>query len=199
MKYVLRPAVCVVVASAAILIAACDHKSPSNDGDQGGSSPIILHGGERLGWDQAALSGTNPSSYTYIMYVDGAPTTLSSVSCSGTAAAGYTCSSLLPRMSAGVHNLSLVASVSGSMSAPSRSLSVSVSLGTTVPDESIRQEKGLAQPRCSEGATSPCYRSAELLRSPGVISTPVSAPNGRVLFVVDGRQIQSVSAASTAP
>src|SRR6185295_11631572 len=111
MKYVLRPAVCLLVASVTVLVAACDHKSPSDDGgNQGGSSPIILRGGERLGWDQPAVSGTNPSSYAYIMYVDGAPTTLTSVSCTGTSAAGFTCSSLLPAMSAGLHSLTLVAS-----------------------------------------------------------------------------------------
>ena len=63
MKFVLFPAVW-PIATVAMLAVACDRDSPSNES---GGSPVILRGGERLGWDQPVASGTNPSFYTYIM------------------------------------------------------------------------------------------------------------------------------------
>lgn len=198
MKFDLRPAVW-LLASVAMLATACDRDSPSNDGGDpsGGNSPIILRGGERLGWDQPVVGGANPSSYTYIMYVDGAATTLTAVSCSSTGSS-FTCSSALPRMNPGRHTLTLVASQGSAVSAPSRALEVSVVVAATLPPEEIsRDERSIAQPRCT--GTGPCYRSSELLRSQGLISSPVSAPNGRILFVVDGQQIQSVAPGATAP
>jgi hypothetical protein len=194
MKFVLRPAVW-LLASVAMLAIACDRDSPSNDGGGSGNPPIILRGGERLGWDQPTVSGANPSSYIYTMYVDGSPRTLNNVSCDS-AGAAFTCSSLLPSMSLGRHTLTLVASQGNSSSPPSRSLEVNVVVAATLPQE-VSEAKPIAQERCS--GTGPCYRSTELLRSPGLISTPVSALNGRILFVVDGRQIQSVTPASMAP
>ena len=197
MKFHLRPAVW-LLASVAMLATACDRDSPSNDGgDPGGNSPIILRGGERLGWDQPIVGGANPSSYNYIMYIDGAATPLTGVSCTGTGSV-FTCASALPRMNPGRHTLTLVASQGSAMSAPSRALEVSVVVtGVLPPEEISRNETSIAQPRCT--GTGPCYRSTELIRSQGLISSPVSAPNGRLLFVVDGRQIQSVAPGVTAP
>jgi hypothetical protein len=200
MKFVLRPAVW-LLASVAMLAVACDRDSPSNDGGQsGGDSPIILRGGERLAWDQPALPGTNPSSYLYIMFIDDAATTLTNVTCTS-ASSAFTCSSVLPPMSPGRHSLTLVASQGSATSAPSRSLDVMVSVSVSaimLPQvAAVRDQKALAQPRCT--GTGPCYRSSELLRSGGLISSPVSALNERLLFVVEGRQIQSLLPGSTLP
>jgi hypothetical protein len=194
MKLVQRPAVW-LLASVATLAIACDRDSPSKDSGDSSGSPIVLHGGERLGWDQAAVSNANPASYTYTMYIDGSPRTLPDVSCSS-AGSAYACSSLLPSMSLGRHTLTLVASQGNSQSPPSRPLEVNMVVAATLPQE-VSEAKPIAQPRCSGSGT--CFRSTELLRSPGLISTPVSALNGRILFVVDGRQIQSVTPASKAP
>ena len=196
MKFHLRPALW-LLASVAMLATACDRDSPSNDGgDPGGNSPIILRGGERLGWDQPIVGGANPSSYTYIMYIDGAATPLTGVTCTGSGSV-FTCASALPRMNPGRHTLTLVASQGSAMSAPSRALEVSVVVtGVLPPEEISRNEQSIAQPPCT--GTGPCYRSTELLRSQGLISSPVSAPNGRILFVVDGRQIQLVAPNATA-
>src|SRR6185503_9554793 len=98
MKFVLSPAVW-PIATAVMLAIACDRDSPSN-----GGPPVVLRGGERLGWDQPASSGTNPSFYTYIMYVDGWANTLTDVNCEGSASSRLTCSSLLPWMSPGRHS-----------------------------------------------------------------------------------------------
>jgi hypothetical protein len=190
MKLVLRPAVW-LIATVAMLAVACDRDSPSKD-----SAPVVLHGGERLGWDQPALSGTHPSTYNYIMYVDGWANALTSVSCTGSASSGFTCASSLPSMSPGRHSLTLVASIGAAMSAPSRALEVTVVVASMPLQETVLVKDTIAQPRCT--GSGPCYRSIELLRSSGLISTPVSAPNGRILFVVDGRQIQLVSPTSTA-
>lgn len=196
MKCVLRPPVW-LVASLALLATACDRDSPPKDDNPGAGTPVVLRGDERIGWDQRAVSGTNPSSYTYIMYVDGSPNTLNSVSCTGSSSAGYVCSSRLPSMSNGRHSLTLVASVGGVMSSPSTSLEVMMSLASYVPQEPNHEEAPVSQLQCEGGGA--CYRSTEILRSPGLISSPVSALNGRLLFVVDGRQVQVVSAASTVP
>jgi hypothetical protein len=192
MKFVLFRAVW-SIATVAMLAVACDRDSPSNGSD---GSPVVLRGGERLGWDQPAASGTNPSLYTYIMYVDGWANTLTNVSCDGSASSRFTCSSLLPSMSPGRHSVTLVASQGFAMSAPSRALEVTVVVASMPTQETILVGNSVAQPRCT--GSGPCYRSIEVLRSSGVISTPVSALNGRILFLVDGRQIQSVSPTSTA-
>ena len=191
MKFVLSPAVW-PIATVAMLAVACDRDSPSNDS---GGSPVVLRGGERLGWDQPAAPGTNPSFYGYIMYVDGWANTLSNVSCDGSASSRFNCSSLLPSMSPGRHSLTLVASQGAAMSAPSRALQVTVVVAS-VPTQQILVVNSVAQPSCTGSGR--CYRSIEIVRSSGVISTPVSALNDRILFVVDGRQIQSVSPTSTA-
>jgi hypothetical protein len=191
MKFVLSPAVW-RIATVAMLAVACDRDSPSNDS---GGSPVVLHGGERLGWDQPTAPGTNPSFYTYIMYVDGWANTLTNVNCDGSASSRFSCSSLLPSMSPGRHSLTLVASQGDAMSAPSRALEVTVVVAS-VPTQQILVVNSVAQPSCTGSGR--CYRSIEVLRSSGVISTPVSALNERILFVVDGRQIQSVSPTSTA-
>ena len=190
MKFVLSPAVW-PIATVALLAIACDRDSPSNDSS---GSPVVLRGGERLGWDQPTESGTNPSFYTFIMYVDGWANTLPDVTCEGSSR--FTCSSMLPAMSPGRHSLSLVASQGSAMSAPSRALEVTVVIASLPPQQTILVGNSIAQPRCT--GSGPCYRSNEILRSSGVISTPVSALNERILFVVDGRQIQSVSPTSTA-
>jgi hypothetical protein len=194
MKYLLRPAVW-LLASVAMLTIACDKDSSSNRVGSGGNAPIILHGGERLGWDQPTIAGGNPLSYTYTMYVDGSGRTLTDVSCTSSGSA-YTCSSLLPSMSPGRHSLTLVASQAGASSAPSPALEVNVVVASAVPQEVVSEAKPLAQPRCS--GTSPCYRSNEIVRSPGLLSSPVSVPNGRILYVVDGRQIQLVTPSAMA-
>ena len=192
MKFVLRLAVW-PIATVAILAVACDGDSSSKDSD--GGSPVVLRGGERLGWDQPTVSGAHPSSYTYIMYVDGWANTLTSVSCAGSASPGFTCSSQLPSMSPGRHSLTLVASQGSAMSPPSRALEVTVVVASMPSQETILVANSIAQSTCT--GSGPCYRSIEVLRSSGLISTPVSASNGRILFVVDGRQIQSVSPTST--
>src|SRR5215204_5138249 len=132
MKFVLSPAVW-PIATVAMLAVACDRDSPSNDS---GGSPVVLRGGERLGWDQPAAPGTNPSFYGYIMYVDGWANTLSNVSCDGSASSRFNCSSLLPSMSPGRHSLTLVASQGDAMSAPSRALQVAVVVAS-VPTQQI--------------------------------------------------------------
>ena len=192
MKFVLSPAVW-PIATVAILAIACDRDSPSNES---GGPPVVLRGGERLGWDQPASSGTNPSFYTYIMYVDGWANTLTNVNCEGSASSRLTCSSLLPSMSPGRHSLTLVASQDSAMSAPSRALEVTVVVASMPTQQTILVGNSVAQPGCTGSGR--CYRSIEVLRSSGVISTPVSALNQRILFVVDGRQIQSVSPTSKA-
>ena len=100
-------------------------------------------------------------------------------------------------MSVGRHTLSLVASQGTEMSPPSRSLEVTVLVASVLVEETVQSENDIAEPGCS--AIDPCLRSIEIVRSPGLVSSPVSAPNGRILFVVDGRQIQSVSPTSASP
>ena len=192
MKFVLFRAVW-PIAAVAMLVVACDRDSPSNES---GGSPVVLHGGERLGWDQPAPSGTNPSFYTYIMYVDGWANTLTHVNCEASVSSRFTCSALLPSMSPGRHSLTLVASEGSAMSAPSRPLEVTVVVAASPSQQTSLVGNSVAQPSCTGAGR--CYRSVAVLRSSGVISTPVSALNGRILFVVDGRQIQSVSTTSTA-
>ena len=108
------------------LIAACGGSSPTSPSGGGGSEGggggtpalgqvIVLKGGERMAWDQAAASVQVARAYTYRLFIDGVQSALTDVRCSDTrTSAGYECSGLLPSMAVGQHGLE-IAAVSANM------------------------------------------------------------------------------------
>lgn len=90
---------------ACVAIAGCKEKPPPADQPSG---PNPITGNERIGWDQQAANAVELATYRYAIYVDGARSEVAETSCSSTpAAAGFSCSGRLPRMSAGPHTLEL--------------------------------------------------------------------------------------------
>ena len=96
-------------------LAACGGKDPpSPPNTPTPSGDIQVSGGERIGWRQLAADAVELGLLQYVMYVDGARTALSGVSCGNTATAdGFECSAALPPLSIGRHTLEIAAVVNG--------------------------------------------------------------------------------------
>jgi glucose/arabinose dehydrogenase len=97
---------------ACLALAACDKKDPPapDPGVPGGD--IEVSGNERIGWSQPAADALQLALFQYVVYVDGARTFLTSVSCGSSAtAAGFDCSAALPSLTTGTHTLELAAVV----------------------------------------------------------------------------------------
>jgi glucose/arabinose dehydrogenase len=90
-------------------VAACGGTPPPpSTGDPGNSGGDRINGNERLGWTQAAAVGNELATFRYAAYVDNNRSELTDVSCGSLGANGSSCSSRLPAMSAGSHNIELV-------------------------------------------------------------------------------------------
>ncbi len=93
------------------MLPACSRTAPSPP-DTSSSTPVVIRGNERLGWDQPAPSAVDLQSYGYALYVDDARFDLQDATCSATLTdAGYPCTTPLPAMSPGAHTLTLAAYV----------------------------------------------------------------------------------------
>lgn len=91
------------------LVAACGG-SPGGSGSSGGGQ--VLTGNERFGWDQMASDRGELSSFRYAMYVDGARTEVTDVTCAtARTAAGFACSCRMPQLTPGAHTLQVAAFV----------------------------------------------------------------------------------------
>jgi glucose/arabinose dehydrogenase len=102
----------VLLFTVCLAIAACDKSSPDN-----GNGAVQITGNERIGWDQPADNTAELSSFHYRIWVDGAASDLTGVSCADTAgASGFSCTAALPSMSQGTHTLELSAYVEGTPS-----------------------------------------------------------------------------------
>lgn len=89
------------------LLVACSKGSTPTPSPGTGSGESIT-GRERIGWDQPAANSAELANIRYAVYVDGARSELTEVTCATTAgAAGFGCSARLPPMSPGSHVLEL--------------------------------------------------------------------------------------------
>lgn len=104
-----------------VLIAACDRPNQSNER----LAPAVVKGGERLTWIQNADSVQSLRAHAFRLYLDGNDATFADVRCSEIrTGAGYECSALLPRMTAGRHSLELVSIFDGIISPRSAPITV---------------------------------------------------------------------------
>jgi glucose/arabinose dehydrogenase len=113
-----------------LAIAACDKDSPQTPdvSDPGGVEQIT--GNERIGWQQAAASATELSTFRYNIYVDNLASEMQNVSCAPASDGGFACSSSLPPMPAGRHVLELTTFVdSGTRLESPRSAPLTVNVG----------------------------------------------------------------------
>jgi len=115
------------VSALACAVACGSNNDPPESPPVTGSGQTIT-GRERLGWDQAAASASELSSYRFAIYVDGARSEMADVTCASSAGpSGFACSGRLPPMSNGSHVLELAtATPNGTESARSAQLRVIV-------------------------------------------------------------------------
>jgi hypothetical protein len=122
--------------------------SPPPPAVGGSAGTDTITGSERLGWDQAAADATELATFGYAIYVDGARTEATGVTCAAAAGpAGFTCTSRLPPMSAGAHTLELAAFTNdGGLLESSRSspLHVTLAAQTTGIESAPVLRNGLA-------------------------------------------------------
>jgi len=126
------------------LAVACGGNSVSgptrSEGGGGGNTEnpgqaITVRGGERLVWDQVAISVQAVQSLTFTLWVDGAAMPLTSVSCNNTrTAAGYECSGGLPSMAPGRHSLELSAIATGRESTRSSPIAIMMASSSEAPE-----------------------------------------------------------------
>ena len=111
-------------------LIACDGRNKDSNER---AEPSVIKGSERLSWMQNADSVQSLRAHVFRLYVDGDDATLADVRCNETrTSAGYECSGLLPRMTAGRHSLELV-SVFDGIASP-RSAPITVVMATsTIP------------------------------------------------------------------
>ncbi len=88
------------------ICAACGGKKPDSaaPGDR-------VTGSERIGWNQQASDAAELASFRYAIYVDGARSELTDVTCAP-APPSFTCSARLPSFTTGPHTLELAAFIS---------------------------------------------------------------------------------------
>jgi glucose/arabinose dehydrogenase len=197
----------------ACLAAACT-EPPSPPAEPPAQGERIT-GSERIGFDQLASDATDLAAIRYAIYVDGARSELTGVSCATTASsAGFACTAALPRLSAGSHSLQLASftfTIEGMLLESSRSapLVVVVSAtagqlaGTTALSDTknARDEAGASNRRpVARIATLDGVRLA-LNRVAGGLNMPADlafAPDGRLFIAERSGRVRSVQRAGLA-
>jgi glucose/arabinose dehydrogenase len=102
-----RPIIAGCCVAAAISVA-CHKNSPEPPSMTPGAVETV-NGTERLGWTQRAADSAELATFGYAVYVDGARSDLTGVSCSAASPSSpsFDCSAPLPSMTAGPHTLEL--------------------------------------------------------------------------------------------
>jgi hypothetical protein len=192
-------AACLVTFAIILTTAACGGGDDSG-GDEPAAPPsqstpgtgVTVRGAERIAWDQIAPSSQQLAGYAFTAYVDGTAGRMTGVECGETVtASGYRCSAPLPPMTNGTHVLQISAIVAGAESQRSQPLTVTMSQGRMVSAVASGEATGRAasESHCLEASDLCLARRHEVTR-PLPVSSPVAMPDGRLLFVEDGRTVR---------
>jgi hypothetical protein len=178
---------------------ACGGGNDSGGGEPGTppaqtppGTAISVRGTERLAWEQSAPSYQQLLNYSFTAYVDGTRAGLTGVECGQTATSdGFRCSAALPAMSNGTHTIQITAVVAGAESARSASITVTMNQGRMVVEAANRDD----QDRAAAGGSvcvdaSLCLARHHEVTRPLPLSSPAGTPDGRLLFVEDGRTVR---------
>src|SRR5262245_61513112 len=96
-----------------LALAACDKKSPDAP-DTGSGNAEQITGNERVGWQQAAASSAELSTFRYNIYIDNVPVEMQGVTCgNASTSTGFSCSARLPSMTPGRHVLEITTFIDG--------------------------------------------------------------------------------------
>jgi glucose/arabinose dehydrogenase len=122
-------------AFALAIAGGCNSSDKPPEQSPGTGTGETITGRERLGWDQAAASASELSTYRFAIYVDGQRSEMADVTCASSAGpSGFACSGRLPAMNSGSHVLELAVftTANGTVeSARSPQLRVIVAAATT--------------------------------------------------------------------
>lgn len=166
---------------------------PSPPSSPGTGTPV--RGTERLMWDQAAPSFSHLQQYTFRIYVDGAGAALAGVECLDSSSAGvFPCTAPLPPLSNGVHSLQLSAAAGGLESPRSNAITVSVNQGRTIVEAThgtVAPASGETQAAVVCVTSETCFTVHSEATSSLPLSSPSWLPDGRLLFVEDGRYVRA--------
>jgi hypothetical protein len=188
-----------VTFSIILATAACGGGNDSG-GDEPAAPPppsapgtgVAVRGTERLAWEQTAPSYQQLLGYGFSIYVDGSATRMTGVQCGETVTAeGFRCSGPLPAMTNGTHVLQISAIVGGAESARSQPLTVTMTQGRMVINAvgGTGQHAAAGGSHCLETAAV-CLAQRHEITRPLPVSSPAATPDGRLLFVEDGRTVR---------
>jgi glucose/arabinose dehydrogenase len=123
-----------LMAFASSTVIACGGSPPSPPVVTPPSGGETINGSERIGWDQPAADAVELAAIRYAIYVDGARSELTSVSCApSTSAARFSCTAPLPSLTRGAHTLQIASFVvDGSTLESARSAALDVTVATLV-------------------------------------------------------------------
>ena len=175
-----RPAV--LALGAAALLTACGGGSsspaPTPGGGGGGTT---ISGKERIGWDQAADDAAQVAGLRFAIYVDGARSEMTDISCgAGSGPQTFSCSGKGPDLARGSHTLELAAFSSAGEGPRSSPLVVTVGAASTSDMAAVAWPRDLTQTTV-DGVTLQVEKVAEGLEDP---VDAAFVPDGR-LFVVE--------------
>jgi aldose sugar dehydrogenase len=170
----------------ATLTVGCENRTPPPPGPSPGPGDgESITGRERLGWDQQAATAAELATFRYAIYVDGARSEMTGVSCgSVAAAAGFACSGQLPPMSPGTHVLEIASFVTtgGSIIESPRSAPLRVTVrGQTPGDTPAGDWIGGPAGDTGDGVTLSTERLLDGFLEP---ADAAFSPDGR-LFIVE--------------
>jgi hypothetical protein len=147
-----------------------------------------------MAWNQTATSIAQLRSLTFKLYVDGLVAALSAASCNEAGGgAGFECSGVLPQMSSGQHTLELTSVLNGDESAPSVPLIVNVVAAATEALSPLNQAAPVSSTICGGEPQADCYSVRVLASGLGWVTGLTPMPDGRVLFIEDGRQVRIIA------
>lgn len=189
----MRPGIMGLASCLALGALGCGTDESSN------AAPVPIRGGERLAWNQSADSPQEINAFTFRLFVDGAESTLSGVTCTGTPSRSYECSGTLPFMAPGPHVLELTAVLDGTESSRSRSLTVLLSATAPVTAVIAPNASDVTTPAslagaavCTDdGADGRCYQ-IEFVAGTLAATALAPAPDGRLFFVEGSDRVRVI-------
>jgi hypothetical protein len=183
------PRLWIIVCGLAII--SCGSTPPSPPRVDGPTGVETINGSERIGWDQSASDAVELATYGYAIYVDGARTDATGVTCgSSPAAPGFPCSAKLPAMTPGNHTLELTAFVNaGTLLESPRSSPVRVNVVVQTAMANAGAAPSAGGTEAATGTRIPTLRDGVAARASAVggLTSPTDmavAPDGR-LFITE--------------
>lgn len=181
------------VIALAALFAGCEDRTPPPSPSPSPGNGETITGRERLGWDQQAPNAGELASYRYAIYVDGARSELTGVSCApAQGSTAFACSAQLPPMGNGSRTIEIASFIvdEGTVLESPRSAALRVVVNAAMPagtsgEDWASGEAGVT----SDGVALSRERMIDGLQQP---TDAAFAPDGRLFIAERGGRIRIV-------